>query len=205
MKDRAEKLKGHAGILLNAYLGLREKFEVLKPIIFEELVARKHSAKSRARGFFVVRRALFDSCVLDVHALAFDKDPRTPSVIGFVNALQEQRVHALLRNSQKREAVFDRKYKKVLAEWETFRNQRWAPAFRQLRDQRISHLELKKVGTDYKRLDVASLGLQWGDLEDAVNLLESLVLDLMGLVRDESYDLENIKEALENDARAFWK
>ncbi len=204
MKDRVEKLKGHAEIMLNAYLGLREKFEVLKPIIFEESVARKHSAKRRARGFLVIRRSLFESCVLDVHSLAFDKDARTPSVIGFVNALQEQSVHALLRKSQKREAVFDRKYEKVLAEWESFKSQRWAPAFQQLRDQRISHLELKKVGTEYKRLDVASLGLKWGDLEAAVNLLESLVLDLMGVVRDEGYDLENIKEALENDARAFW-
>lgn len=204
MNERIEKLTGHAEILLNAYLGLRAKLEVLKPIIFDEFTARKHSAKRRARGFQVIRQSLFESCVLDVHALAFDKDARTPSVHGFVKALQEDSVRALLRDNQKRAAVFDKKYGRILEEWNSLETRSWAQAFRDLRDQRISHLELKKVGNEYKRLDVSSLGLKWNDIEEAVNLLERLVLDLMGVVRDEGYDLENIKRALENDGKAFW-
>ena len=74
-----------------------------------------------------------------------------------------------------------------------------------LRDQRISHLELKKVDGEYKRLDVGSLGLKWGDLEEAVDLLEALILDLMGVVCDEGNDLENIKLVLERDGKIFWK
>jgi len=204
MNERIEKLKGHAEILLNAYLGLREKLEVLKPIIFNEPTARKNSAKRRARGFLVIRQSLFESCVLDVHALAFDNDPRTPSVTGFVKALQEDPVRALLRNTQKRAAVFDKKYERIIEEWKSFKARSWAQAFRDLRDQRISHLELKKSGNQYKRLDVSSLGLKWNDIEESVDLLERLVLDLMGIVRDEGYNLDNIKQALENDGKAFW-
>jgi hypothetical protein len=204
MKNRIEKLKGHADILLNAYLGLREKLEVLKPIIFDEPTARLHRVKRRARGFLVIRRSLFESCVLDVHALAFDNDARTPSVHGFVKALQEDSLRALLRNSQRRAAVFDKKCKRILEEWNSFKAQPWAQAFRELRDQRIAHLEVKKSGNQYKRLDVSSLGLKWNDIEESVDLLERLVLDLMGVVRDEGYDLGNIKQTLENDGKAFW-
>lgn len=204
MNERIKKLTGHAEILLNAYLGLREKLEVLKPIIFNESTARKYGAKRRARGFLVIRRSLFESCVLDVHALAFDTDIRTPSIHGFVKALQEEPVRALLRSNQIRAAVFDEKCARILEGWNSFKARPWAQAFRELRDQRISHLELKKSGDQYKRLDVSSLGLKWNDIEEAVDLLERLVLDLMGVVRDEGYSLENIKQALENDGKAFW-
>jgi len=205
MRNRVEKLKGHVAILLNAYLGLREKYEVLKPIAFEKSVAKKHGAKRRARGFLVIRRSLFESCVLDVTCLAFDADSRTPSVIAFVKALKEKRVCEVLRNSQKRKAVFDKKIQRVFVEWEDFKSRPWASSFRKLRDQRISHLELKKVDGEYKRLDVASLGLKWGSIEEAVDLLEKIILDLMGVVCDEGYDLENMKLDLERDGKNFWK
>jgi hypothetical protein len=205
MKDRIDKLKIHADILLDAYLGLRENLEVLKPMIYEEAVARKHAAGNRARGFMVIQRTLFFSCVLDIVGLAFyKKDRRVPSFINLIEALKDEQLRNTLRHGYSRGEAFDNIWKNILTKWADFEGRKWVKPFKDIRDKRVAHLEVKKDGDEYKLLDINGFDLKWGDPEEAALLLEPIILDLMSAICNTGLVINRPLAGFEKDGKAFW-
>src|SRR5687768_9431336 len=96
--SRLQKVTGHAQLLLDAFLGLRLNYGLLKPLVADP---DEHLAlPSRGQlhtGISAIRTTLFFACVLDVVKLAWDEDDRTPSLVNLVGALRDPALLKQLR------------------------------------------------------------------------------------------------------------
>jgi hypothetical protein len=89
MPTRIEKLEAHSSHLLDIFIGLREKFAILEPMLFDETVVRAKGSGAQHRGFLILRHSLFLSCAQDIAKLCYDRDERTPSIHKIVEALED--------------------------------------------------------------------------------------------------------------------
>src|SRR6266571_2219637 len=94
---RHEKVTAHAAHLLDAFLGLRGKYAMLEPMLFDGATIARWGAGKRSHGFQIIQGALLMSCVLDVGKLTFDKDERTPSLVRLESALGDEHLLDVLR------------------------------------------------------------------------------------------------------------
>jgi hypothetical protein len=233
MEEQIEKLIGHTDQLLERFLGLRQKYAFLQPMIFDRQAAQRHGGGARAEGFETIRQALFLSCIQDVVSLTCDKDERTPSVTKIMEALSNHQLRTSLRRrfstwttpvsgdvseslaasirardievQKRRSADFDETYQGVLSKWDNLRKQSWLTGFKTVRDQITAHPEVRK-GSDrrYHHVDAAKLGLKWTDLGKSLDLLQPLVLDLNLIIRNASFAMEDFESSLKESAQAFW-
>src|SRR5438067_2310091 len=95
---RLEKLKAYAEHLLDVFIGLREKYALLDPLIFDRDTIQLWSTGHRQRGFLTLKNSLFMSCLMDVSKIAIDKDDRTPSVLQLMDFLDEGGIRDALRD-----------------------------------------------------------------------------------------------------------
>ena len=89
---RREKLTAHAELLLDAYLGLRGKYAMLEPMLFDQDTIDQWGTAPRACGFQILTNTLLMSCVLDISKIALDSDDRSPSLLHLVDALDDKQV-----------------------------------------------------------------------------------------------------------------
>jgi len=87
MPTKIEKLEAHASHLLDIFIGLREKFAMLEPMLFDKTVVHANGSGAQQRGFLILRHSLFLSCAQDIAKLCYDRDERTPSIHKIVEAL----------------------------------------------------------------------------------------------------------------------
>jgi hypothetical protein len=205
MKDRINKLKNHADILLNAYLGLRGSIAIFKPMAYEQAVVDKHAAGARTRGFLIIRRNLFFSCVLDVTKLSFDDDKRTPSFSNLIEALKDDALRKALRDAYTRGGEFDALWDAILRDWTGYIGQPWIAPFKTIRDKWIAHLEVNAANGEYKTLDMNGFGLKWGNVEDAAKLLEPIILNLMPVICNRGHVISAVTEDYEKAGKAYWQ
>ncbi len=230
---RLDRLRAQAEHLLDLFVGLREKYALVDPMIFDELVAHAWGNGRRARGYEVLRYTLFNSCVLDLCKISVDPDDRSPSVEKFAAALDDEQlrdqlremaaqlqivprdgipadVHQLLqlaeqRDEEDRRRTFDTEVEEFRAAWRAFNQSPALSACVTLRDKLVAHSELHHDGERYKRLDVAHLGLQWGDLKALLQRLQMLV-ELVGhLFRQSSFAWDMLDEQLAAVIGPFWQ
>lgn len=97
MPRRKPKLKAHAEHLLDLFLGLRGRFAMLEPMLFDRSVIDQWGSGKRAHGFRILANTLLHTCILDIAKIALDKDKRTPSVAQLVAALEDPAMVAELR------------------------------------------------------------------------------------------------------------
>jgi hypothetical protein len=235
VRELIEKVSGHAEHLLGCFLGLKEKYAFLRPMLFEQDVWERRGSGARSRGFDTIRYSLFYSCVQDVVKLAFDKDKkeRTPSITIILSKLKCDSVRKHFRESfdirlnfssdehlddvtkaslriteEKHKASmfarFDGMYTSILDRWQEFQDNCWAIGFRTIRDKVTAHLELKKVGEKYQRINVSELDLKWSDVGEAIELLQPLVLDLYRLVGSSFNDMDDFSASLGRATREYW-
>lgn len=233
MDDRVQKLVGHAEHLLRCLVGLKLKYALLSPMIFDGAVQEARGAGKRAEGFAAVRRAMFFDCIQDVVKLAFDCDDRTPSITKIVRGLGHHNARGDLRNefvvagpdvyeiddignehfSESATACrrsedarsFDDTYASVIQRWHQFQEQPWVLGFRVIRDKVTAHLQLKKVGNTYElAVDVSQFGIKWSDVGEAIQLLEPLVLDLYLLITRSHFLIDSLNSHFQRVGREFW-
>jgi hypothetical protein len=229
---RRERLTGYAEHLLDIYLGLRGKYAVLEPMLFDRDTIDEWGTGRRGRGFQILTNTLLMSCVLDISKIALDSDDRSPSLSLLVDALDEEQVLAelkeeyavwhlaptvgeeseviaLLQNSERREEderrqKFDLHVAELRERWGRLRDLEVLRSFRTVRDKLLAHTELHHDGSGYRQLDVATLGLKYGDLKRVITELEDL-LELVGLVfRSASFDFSMLERQLAAARDAFW-
>ena len=154
-KAQLEKLEGRTDRLMDATIGLVRMFAMLAPMIHDPRVIKDRGHGARARGFTVLRHALFCASALDVVKLACDDDKRSPSVYNIISTLSDTVVRDLRqrysvwnlpsspedllserdinmieeerRNELTRE--FDAVWKRVNNAWNDFRARSWCTAF----------------------------------------------------------------------------
>ena len=97
MPTQIEKLEAHASHLLDAFIGLREKYALLQPMLFDKQVVQARGSFAQARGFQTLRHSLFLSCAQDIAKLCLDADKRTPSILNLVSGLSDLLLRGELR------------------------------------------------------------------------------------------------------------
>lgn len=97
MTKEINKLQAHASHLLDGFLGLREKYAMLEPMLFDHDVVGKYGTGTKARGFEVLKNALFFACAQEITKLSLDKDDRCPSIKNVVDKLYSEPLLCELR------------------------------------------------------------------------------------------------------------
>lgn len=179
-----------------------------------------------------VKSALFFSCVQDIANLSKDKQKKTPSLVSIFNDLECERVMDYFMNiyansldgvteytgmnkkqlearnvedRNKRSAQFRKKYCDLKKEWKCFRDDKVVEAFEEIRNKRLSHLELKSVNGNYISCDIKKFNLKWEDIGPLVNRMEYIVFELYEILACCSYDIETINETFSKRQVEFWK
>lgn len=185
--------------MLGCFLGLKEKYAFVRPMIFDKDILDKYSEGKRSRGYISIRYALYYDAIQDLVKLAFDKTTKkTPSIINALNTLNHDALrNVLCENFAKREhpvpshdekeveealieleetaeaerrEMFVSTYDSILERWDEVEQQHWVNGFKTVRDKLTAHLELRCIDGKYIITDVAELGLKWSDLGDAIKI-----------------------------------
>lgn len=233
MPSQIEKLEAHAGHLLDAFIGLREKYAMLEPMLFDPDTTRNRGARDQARGFQILRSSLFLSCVQDIAKLTLDADKRTPSIRNLVGALDESAVvaeledryaiwvipsveeesdpeiAAALKRMDERERVERREqFREHLAElrdlWTKLSTAPAMTGFLTVRDKVSAHTEVRFVADKYQLVDIGTLGIKWRDLRESIESMQRLV-ELIGLtVRNAGFAWDSLDHQLSKASKSFW-
>lgn len=229
--DQLKKLEGHTDRLVDATIGLLETLAVLSPMICDPRIMRDYGTGARARGFEVLRHALFCGIALDVVNLTCDNDKRCPSVRNIISILSDHCVVGILRQRytdynhprpagsplsgkdverinkkerDKRRKKFDRTLARANKAWDDFGVQSWLQGFKTLRDKHTAHLEVRLTADGYQFIDLAKLGLKLGDVGEAVERLASIAEDLNLVVRGAGFDMKRAASQIRADVAGFW-
>jgi hypothetical protein len=233
MPSQIEKLEAHAGHLLDAFIGLREKYAMLEPMLFDPDTNKNRGSREQARGFKILRNSLFLSCAQDIAKLTLDADRRTPSIRNLVAALDDA---ALLTELEDRYAIWvlpsveeetdpdiavalsrmeeqeraerrERFREHVVELREVWAELSTAPSmtgFLTVRDKVSAHTELRFTADKYQLVDIGALGIKWRDLRTSIGLMQRLV-ELIGLiVRNAGFAWDALDHELSKAAKGFW-
>ncbi len=128
--------------------------------------------------------------------------PSSPEILPNVEALLKKME---IDEQAVRRAKFYRLYTSLLRDWITLENSDTLKAFKVIRDKGIAHLELKLVdGMHIPSLNIAELGLTWGDLQTVINQLDPIITNLNLVVRDTALILDDFKAEIDSSSYAFW-
>ncbi|MSM39510.1 MAG: hypothetical protein GJT30_07810 [Geobacter sp.] len=110
------------------------------------------------------------------------------------------------REKEKRRQKFDAMCNELNTAWEAFKAKPSTKAFRIIRDRLTAHLELRR-GEDgvYRPIDIATLGLTWGDLGESIRDVDKMVELLNAIVRNAGFVMEEFDEKLDEAVKGFWK
>lgn len=233
MPSQIEKLEAHAGHLLDAFIGLREKFAMLEPMLFDPDTNKNRGSRDQARGFQILRTSLFLSCAQDIAKLTLDGDKRTPSIRNVVCALDDSTViaeleeryaiwvipsveeetdpdiAAALKRMEERERVerreqFGEHMKELRVRWAELSSAPAMTGFLTLRDKVSAHTEVRYVADKYQLVDIGTLGVKWGDLRLSIESMQRL-MELIGLiVRNAGFAWDALDDQLSKASTRFW-
>ena len=233
MLSRIEKLQAHAGHLLDAFIGLREKYAMLEPMLFDPDTSKNRGSLEQARGFQILRNSLFLSCSQDIAKLTLDTDKRTPSIRNLVGALDEAalvaelenryaiwvipsveeetdpEIAAALRRMEERERLerreqFQEHMAELLSLWAELSTAPAMTGFLTVRDKVSAHTEVRFVADKYQLVDIGALGIKWRDLRLSVESMQRLV-ELIGLVvRNSGFAWDSLDHQLSKASKSFW-
>lgn len=233
MPSQIEKLEGFAGHLLDAFIGLREKYAMLDPMLFDPDTNMNRGSREQARGFQILRTSLFLSCAQDIAKLTLDADKRTPSIRNLVDALDQveliaeledryaiwvvpsvesetdPEIAAALKRMEERERLERREqFRDHLVElrdlWVKLSTSHAMAGFLTVRDKVSAHTEVRFVADKYQLVDIGALGIKWRDLRASIESMQRLV-ELIGLiVRNAGFAWDSLDHQLSKASKSFW-
>jgi len=233
MPTQMEKLQAHAAHLLDAFIQLRERYALLEPMLFSEVVSKERGSGKQARGFRILKHSLFLSCSQDIAKLTLDDDERTPSLANLVRALSDDALRAelketfavwkiplveeetepeiveALRRMELREEAqrgdqFDALYCEATALWAKLSTSSTIKGFRTIRDKVSAHTEVRFIVDKYQFVDIGTLGIKWGDLRSIIDEMQRLV-ELVGLlIRNAGFAWDMLDGQLSKASEGFW-
>ena len=230
--SRLDKVVAHAERLLDELIGLRAKYAMLRPLLFDRDTVATWAAGKRAYGFSIVRSTLLESCVLEIAKIALDRDERTPSLLSLDSALADSQmlgdlreayavwniaptaggdphVIAIIQASERRDEAkrrlqFDALVVEFRARWAQLHSSSALTSFGKMRDKLIAHNELQFVNGKYAPLEVAGLELKYRDFDIVIAELDALV-NFMNLVfRGANFDFDGHNRQLADASDGFW-
>lgn len=235
MTAQIKKIQAHAEHLLKGFLILRERYEMLVPMLFDADVIKNHGTQTKYRGFICIKNNLFLFCCQDISKLCLDNDDKSPSIKTIVSRLQSQ--PALLKKLEDQYAVsyidppagekdtivlaaFMRKMESEEAErrvkfneltsqlhtkWSTLSSSHILPKFKTIRDKAAAHIDVHLDNGKYQEIDIGALGIKWEDIGEMIFAMQDIV-ELIGLiVRAASFSWDDLDRQLKKIADGFWR
>lgn len=233
MPSQIEKLEAHTSHLLDAFIDLRERYALLKPMLLQEEVLTRRGSGQQARGFLILRHSLFLSCAQDMAKLSMDDDSRTPSLRNLVHALTDETVRATLRErfaawripavetqtdpemiaalkrielrgEAERRSQYDELYCQAADTWAKLSTNPSLRAFLTVRDKISAHTEVQYVADKYQFVDIGTLGIRFSDMRKTIELMQRLV-ELLGLlIRNAGFAWDMLDKQLSKASAEFW-
>lgn len=233
MPSQLEKLEAYSGALLDAFLKLKEIYEILDLMLFDRTVIANASAGFKARGFNHLLENLYTNCCQQVAKLALDSDKRTPSVQNIVEKLEIDSLRNELRKSyaerrflsesitsdpeisealerlalkdqRERWGQFDEHYANLLEQWSALSKSSELSGMALVRDKVSAHTEIKYAADKYEPYSLNHSGLKWDDLKKVIERLKDIV-ELIGfIVRRAGFAWDIFEENTKHSALEFW-
>lgn len=233
MKKQIAKLRGHSEHLLDKFLGLREKYALLHPMLFDSEVVMMYGSGGRSRGFQRIKTTLFLSCSLELSTLAFDRHDGSLSVDNIMRALDDARLVSKLRadyvstatphvcedlspleqeslalvnlaEAQARGREFDLAHERLISTWSEISNSKTFESLEKIRNRVAAHTHLFLEGGKYKPLDISKLGVKWREIEPAMDQMQEAVESIGIVVRGASFAWDSLQRNLDRTVRGFW-
>lgn len=233
MPSQVEKLEAHASHLLDAFIGLREKYALLEPMLFDPDTVAARGSRHQARGFQILKNTLFLSCVQDIAKLSLDGDKRTPSIRNLVAGLDDDQIRqeledryaiwvvpsaeqeedpdivAALKRMEERERLerreqFREHYAELQDGWKSLSESPSMEAFLTVRDKVSAHTEVRFVADKYQLVDIGKLGIKWGDVRRNMETMQRLVELLGPIVRNAGFAWDSLDAQLSKASTGFW-
>jgi hypothetical protein len=181
----------------------------------------------------ILRNALLEACVQNLVKVTIDTDVRVPSIANIMSSLASGSIRSSLEaaycvppipvrvgsNEPMPREIEDRllaretaSLRRQFADAWTDLSERWQRieadgrlgAFKTWRDKVIAHSELQHKAGTYAPLDLAELGLKWGDLEALVTEIEQLVSGVGIVVRGAAFAWQDLDAQLLKASTEFW-
>lgn len=233
-KTQLAKIQNHASLLLSAFLGLRLNYGLLAPLLGDPgLPVYVPPPGQLLNGLSALRNTLFFSCVLDVVKLSWDEDRRTPSAMNIVHVLRKPEFVRTLKDNPpypfvipresndamyeeslrqieagrraEREFQIDDQIGELLQRWTAYDNDVFKPAFTELRDKHIAHLEIRVRNGIYEPINVNELQVVRADLGRAIRDLADIVVLLNQIVADAEFAMPEATRAFDEHGQRFWE
>ena len=233
MPTDVEKIEAHAGHLLDAFIALKQRYAMLEPMLYDEVVVNARGTGSKYRGFATLRYSLFLSCVQDIAKLTLDKSEKAPSIYRLMNSLERDELKATLRERYSnwkapfideetdpevlealrafelgevlnRGMQFDSLYAEAKECWASLSDDRVMVQFKAVRDTVSAHLEIRYVADKYVPGDISSLGVKWSDVSHSIDAMQRLVALLGQIIRNAGFAWDSLNEQLTKASKSFW-
>ncbi|MBR7745778.1 hypothetical protein [Undibacterium baiyunense] len=234
MSIELQKLKAHSEHLLDGFLGLRERYAMLEPMLFNMSVIEKKGKGVMGRGFIAIKNNLFLFCCQDIAKLSLDKYDTSPSIKRIVEKLQEDRLLATLeeefsvwyveppseekdpmvldllkRMDEKaqleRRRAFNELVLRLNENWRKLENKPALDSFKKIRNKASAHLDVNLVNGIFQPLDIGSLGVKWKDIGETIAEMQEIIEQIGLIVRNASFSWDSLDRNLEKASKGFWE
>ncbi len=212
-----KKLQAKQELLIDAYISVKEKYEIIKPALFSESVCASWGKGTARRGFEIIRYTITNDIIKDICNIAFDtSDKNVVSISSIYSKLQNPEIiveakqwcqtdEELLRESFNKQ--FDKKLEQFKSTWIKFQDKPYNATLVKIRNKIVAHIELQydEERKTYSRLDVESEGLKWSDLEQSLHDIETMIEALSLIIIGKDFSFAALSTDLEMAANKFWE
>lgn len=234
MSIELEKLKAHSEHLLDGFLGLRERYAMLEPMLFNKSVIEKKGQGLMARGFLSIKNNLFLYCSQDIAKLSLDKYDTSPSIKRILEKLQDQAILTTLeeefsvwyadppageqdssvlellrqmgeKKCQERRSQFKDLVASLNENWHQLENRPALESFKKIRNKVSAHLDVNLVNGKFQPLDVESLDVKWKDIGETIAEMQLIIHQISLVVRGASFAWDSLDKNLHKAALGFWE
>lgn len=109
-----------------------------------------------------------------------------------------------LRETAENRVRFDQTYAEAIAKYAELSTSATVEACLTVRDKVSAHTEVRFVVDRYKLVDIADLGLKWGDLRTTIDLMQTMVANLGLLIRNAGFAWDMLDDQLKKASAGFW-
>lgn len=108
------------------------------------------------------------------------------------------------RYEKDQKELFDIECKKVITEYKSLKKSELHNTIRYTRNKIISHIGMKMENGERKPYSPDEFNLKWGDPRQIVEVSKGIVFDAYLLIKNTSFDLDEILSHNEKASKSFW-
>jgi hypothetical protein len=233
MSATIERLEAQASQLLDGFIGLRETYALLDPMLFDRETVSSRGSFGQRNGFLILRRSLLLACVRDIGRLCLDSDEHAPSIPRLVANLRNTSLRNELRRrycvlggepartesdpdiirlladiAQREQTArgdeFDRLFARLLSSWDALSNGSALAKILTVRDQVSGHARDHSGRQRYQLVDITRLGIDLTALQPTIQAIQEPVALIGTMVHAAGFSWEALSRQLADAAQGFW-